>query len=64
MKTMDTITISDIIYVNDIKSLKRIVDDTTVTIIDSGFSITVDKGMWNLLTINAPIKSVALADLD
>lgn len=62
---MDTIKICDIIYVNDIKSLKRVVnDDNTITITDSGFNITVDKSAWNLLTVHAPVKAVTLADLD
>lgn len=62
---MDTVKICDIIYINDIKSLKRVVnDDNTITITDSGFNITVDKSAWNLLTVHAPVKSVTLADLD
>ena len=62
---MDTIKICDIIYINDIKALKRVVnDDNTISIIDSGFNITVDKSAWNLLTVHAPVKAVTLADLD
>lgn len=62
---MMVVTIKDVIHVEDIKSLKRIVnEDNTISIVDSGFNITVDKSAWNLLTVHAPVKAVTLADLD